>query len=480
MPKIFMSYRRADSADSAGRIYDRLVERYERPNIFKDVDSIPPGVNFADYIADSIKQSDIALIVIGPNWLDASAGWNRRRLDDPGDFVRLEIETALRLGCVVIPVLVGGAKLPSARRLPESLRPLLRQNGIEVRRDPDFALDMQRLFEAIDYWQTQPRREPPTVIIPAPAAPLLPTPTAPPATPVDAPMAEQQAHKVKSGVTVASTQVSGNPKTLRVKPPTKLLPLRPMTILAASLALVVLFGVPAVVYGQTQFHLLIGSTKRISRSPTPTRTPNYLGTVAAVAKIAQPIPFGYTTPNPGCDQRHWIPPLNSDMICESTAMTLTAKSSSLATVTGYVADSPTAYYTIKVTVSKLIGGATIELYGSQSHLAIDLNQTQSGLNWTMSSTSGSEGAQSGTVQTASHYDITFQTVPNNYLGSNYSLMTMSINGVQVVKPEPFNVMSSGQFSLFSFGYLSQIDFVWSGDSSAPTSVTFSDFSLQAP
>lgn len=158
MATIFSSYRRADSASETGRLYDRLVERYGRTQVFKDVDSIPAGVDFSDYIAESIQASDVALVVIGPRWLSASSGFAQRRLDDPADFVRIEIETALRLGVPVIPVLVGGASLPSARRLPESLRPLLRQNGLQLRQDPDFSHDAERIFAAVDHWQAQPRR----------------------------------------------------------------------------------------------------------------------------------------------------------------------------------------------------------------------------------------------------------------------------------------------------------------------------------
>lgn len=173
MATIFISYRRADSASEAGRIYDRLAEHYGRERVFKDVDSIPAGANFPEYIAESIRASDIALVVIGPRWFDASAGWGRRRLDDPADFVRVEIETALRLGVPVIPILIGGASLSPARHLPESLRPLLRQNGLAVRQDPDFTRDMERVFSAIDYWQAQPRRAPE----PAPAKTSLPAPS---------------------------------------------------------------------------------------------------------------------------------------------------------------------------------------------------------------------------------------------------------------------------------------------------------------
>ena len=193
MATIFISYRRADSASETGRIYDRLVERYGRERVFKDVDSIPPGANFPEYITSSIQASDIALIVIGPRWLDASTGFGQRRLDDPADYVRIEIETALRLGVPVVPVLLTRATMPPARRLPESLRPLRLQNSVAVRQDPDFSHDMERVFAAIDYWQAQPRRAPtptepaPESAMPAPTLTSAPAPvtTAPPEAPAE-------------------------------------------------------------------------------------------------------------------------------------------------------------------------------------------------------------------------------------------------------------------------------------------------------
>jgi hypothetical protein len=185
---VFISYRRADSAESSGRIYDRLVERFGEARVFKDVDSIQPGVAFADYIVDSISQSAVELVIIGPSWLTISSGWNRRRLDDPGDFVRLEIETALRAGVPVIPVLVMSAAMPPAQRLPDSLKRLVERNGIQVRPDPDFRRDMERVIAAVEYWMARPR---PTPVISAPVpsvpsiapAPLVSAPQNPATTP---------------------------------------------------------------------------------------------------------------------------------------------------------------------------------------------------------------------------------------------------------------------------------------------------------
>jgi hypothetical protein len=150
MAKIFISYRRTDSAMVSGRIYDRLIAKVGRDNVFKDVDDIPPGVRFPAYIQESLRQCSVELLIIGRAWLSAPAEDGTRRLDDPADFVRQEIETGLALGLVVIPVLVDGASLPTTASLPESLRELHEINAIEIRNDPDFNRDMERLLVAVE------------------------------------------------------------------------------------------------------------------------------------------------------------------------------------------------------------------------------------------------------------------------------------------------------------------------------------------
>lgn len=175
MPAVFISYRRADSASAAGRMDDQLVARFGRAHVFKDVDSIPPGVNFEHFIEDAIGRSSVVLVLIGPRWLNATAGaLRRRRLDDPGDFVRIEIETALRLGVPIIPVPVENASMPPAARLPVSLRPLASLNALSVRPDPDFHRDMERVGIAVERAMTAPQPAPPQ-----PARAPEPEPAAP-------------------------------------------------------------------------------------------------------------------------------------------------------------------------------------------------------------------------------------------------------------------------------------------------------------
>jgi hypothetical protein len=149
MASIYLSYRRQDSALTTGRIYDRLVLRFGRKNVFKDVDNIPAGVDFWGWIDEAVSHSDALLVVIGPDWLHVRDAGGRRRLDDLGDFVRIEIETALRHQIPIIPVLVQGAEMPRMDELPPGLRALGQINALPLRDDPDFARDMARLEQAI-------------------------------------------------------------------------------------------------------------------------------------------------------------------------------------------------------------------------------------------------------------------------------------------------------------------------------------------
>jgi hypothetical protein len=148
MGAVFLSYRREDSHFATDRIYEHLTKTIDRKSIFKDVDNIPAGVNFKTHIKGAVMDSKVMLAVIGPDWLDISNG-NGRRLDDPDDFVRIEIETALANNVPVIPVFVSGAHMPAKTALPASLRPLVEMAGVNVRADPDFTNDVKRLATAV-------------------------------------------------------------------------------------------------------------------------------------------------------------------------------------------------------------------------------------------------------------------------------------------------------------------------------------------
>ena len=145
---IFISYRRDDTQHITGRIYDYLEQEFGDA-VFKDVDNIPLGVDFRTYIDQQVSQCQICIAVIGANWLSVIDHNGQRRLDNPGDFVRLEIETVLKRNIPVIPVLVDGAQIPTAAELPDSLSDLAYRNGAEIQPDPNFRRDVQRLIRGI-------------------------------------------------------------------------------------------------------------------------------------------------------------------------------------------------------------------------------------------------------------------------------------------------------------------------------------------
>lgn len=146
--KVFIAYRHDDSAAYAGRIIDRLDRELGRAMLFADVDTIPLGANFVEIIKETVARCYVLLAVIGANWLDARDEDGRRRLDNPDDFVRLEIATALKLNIPVIPILLEGAKVPRADQLPQDLQELALRNGIDVRHS-SFHNDMDRLIRGL-------------------------------------------------------------------------------------------------------------------------------------------------------------------------------------------------------------------------------------------------------------------------------------------------------------------------------------------
>jgi hypothetical protein len=150
MSRIIISYRRADSAAIAGRIFDRLSSHYGDESVFMDIDKIPFGTDFREHIRKVLLDGDILLAVIGPNWLGKTAEGGSR-ISEEADPVRVEIETALRRqGTTVIPVLVDGAAMPSSTELPESMRDLAYLNAAPLDVGRDFRQHMDRLIRSID------------------------------------------------------------------------------------------------------------------------------------------------------------------------------------------------------------------------------------------------------------------------------------------------------------------------------------------
>lgn len=145
---IFISYRRDDTAPYAGRIYDRLTAHFGDSQVFMDIDQIQPGEDFVKVINSKVSACDVAIVLIGKNWLALTNAEGKRRLDDAEDFVRLEVAAALARDVRVVPVLVGGTAMPRANELPEVLAPLARRNAVEVS-DTRFHSDVDRLLEAL-------------------------------------------------------------------------------------------------------------------------------------------------------------------------------------------------------------------------------------------------------------------------------------------------------------------------------------------
>jgi TPR repeat protein len=154
---VFISYRREDSAGFAGRIYDRLTRRLEAKSVFLDVDNIQLGLDFVDVLSEKLRVCDALIAIIGKNWNSSSGEDNGRRLDDPDDFVRIEIEAALQRGIRVIPVLVDGATMPKREHLPESLQKLRRRQAIEISHNR-FDSDVERLTHALSLIEEELRQ----------------------------------------------------------------------------------------------------------------------------------------------------------------------------------------------------------------------------------------------------------------------------------------------------------------------------------
>ena len=147
---LFVSYRREDSRAITGRICDRLCAHFGREGVFRDVDSIPIGIDFRDKIRESIDRADLLIAIIGPRWVDVSNQAGERRLALPDDYVRLEIESALAKGIPVIPVLVDDAPMPSAEQLPDSIAQLAYLNALFIPREPFFHAGVDKLIEEIE------------------------------------------------------------------------------------------------------------------------------------------------------------------------------------------------------------------------------------------------------------------------------------------------------------------------------------------
>lgn len=151
---LFISYRRADASGYARALHDKLCQVFDPADVFMDVEAIAPGEDFEERIERTIASSDALLVLIGTTWLTASDG-SVRRLDQPDDFVRVEIESALRQDVRIIPILLDGTPMPQPDELPPSLAPLARRNALLLTHG-DFEGQVERLIRSLS--GVMPRR----------------------------------------------------------------------------------------------------------------------------------------------------------------------------------------------------------------------------------------------------------------------------------------------------------------------------------
>jgi len=152
---IFINYRRNDSEGEAGRLFDDLTSNFRDKSVFMDVAAIEPGRDFRKAIDQSVANCNALLAMIGLDWLEAKDATGGRRLDDPNDFVRIELASALRRDIPVIPVLVRGAKMPRVEQLPDDLKELAYRNAVELTH-PRWKSDVQVLIRALQPFMDEP------------------------------------------------------------------------------------------------------------------------------------------------------------------------------------------------------------------------------------------------------------------------------------------------------------------------------------
>lgn len=148
MAKVFVSYRREDSEAITGRLCDRLKQAFGSDQVFVDIDDIPLGKNFVELIRETLKECQIVLVVIGRKWPGRHVK-GRSRLEDPNDFVRMEMQLALSTSMAILPILVAGARMPAAADLPEDVRAISNLNAAPLDAGRDFHQHADKIISAI-------------------------------------------------------------------------------------------------------------------------------------------------------------------------------------------------------------------------------------------------------------------------------------------------------------------------------------------
>ena len=182
--RVFISYRRQDTAWPARQLYDVLVAELGADRVFKDVDDIEPGDDFVERIQSAVGSCEVLLALIGPQWLTVTDANGAKRIDDPEDFVRLEVETALTRDDVrVIPILVDNAKMPTPQQLPKELAALTRRQAVEIN---PVNFDTRRLLRVLNHTLDEGRGEPAEPAGSGAGVGVLPPETTPPLPRVEA------------------------------------------------------------------------------------------------------------------------------------------------------------------------------------------------------------------------------------------------------------------------------------------------------
>ena len=149
MAKITVSYRRNNSDAITGRIFDRLLAHYGADTVFRDIDNIPPGIDYRKYISEALASTDILLAIVGPQWTGKTTDGSIR-IQQPTDLVRIEVETALRRDIPVVPVLVGHATMPQPTDLPDEIQDFAFRHAVKVDAQEDFDDHVRRLIRSLD------------------------------------------------------------------------------------------------------------------------------------------------------------------------------------------------------------------------------------------------------------------------------------------------------------------------------------------
>ena len=208
MPKIAISYRRADSEAMTGRIFDRLIAHYGKEAIFRDIDDIPPGIDFRVHINQTLLKTHILLAIVGPQWVGMSSDGSADRIQEETDPVRVEVETALRRRVPLIPVLIGSTKMPGSDQLPPGLKDFAFRNAVKVDTGQDFDYHMDRLIRSMDAILEQEPKSPPSRETKPPAAPKSSTPGRQPEPAAEAPRKKDTGGRSSAPAPAASAKAA--------------------------------------------------------------------------------------------------------------------------------------------------------------------------------------------------------------------------------------------------------------------------------